>query len=279
LRSSQVRAPFRGVRVPAHVPDDVATTAAAAAWLVPDLVLEGVSACGYYDLPLPLAVDPLHPLVAGTSAIRCRVRGIRPRHVTGSGNWPLGEFRVVSPVAAWATALSDPRLHEIDALVIADALMSLSDGPASPADLRTALARHAGAETALAGERVVQRASPRVGSPQESRLRHHLIEDPFPPGLVNVAQYGWDGAFLATPDVCWREVKVALEYDGEVHLERRQWRKDLRRREALEADGWRVIVVIAADLHDVPALNRRVAEALLARGMRWPGCERWLTAG
>ena len=22
-----------------------------------------------------------------------------------------------------------------------------------------------------------------------------------------------------------------------------------------------------------------VAEALLARGMRWPGCERWLTAG
>lgn len=125
----------------------------------------------------------------------------------------------------------------------------------------------------------MQRASPRVGAPQESRLRHHLIEALFPPGLVNVAQYGSDGAFLATPDICWREVKVALEYDGEVHLERRQWRKDLRRREALEADGARVIVVIAADLHDVPALNRRVAEALLARGMRWPGCERWLTAG
>ena len=84
LRSSQVRAPFRGVRVPAHLPDDVATTAAAAAWLVPDLVLEGVSACGYDDLPLPLAVDPLRPLVAGTSAIRCRVRGIRPtRHRLG----------------------------------------------------------------------------------------------------------------------------------------------------------------------------------------------------
>lgn len=95
---------------------------------------------------------------AGTTTCRCRSpstrcirswRARRPsgagsagsgRHVTGSGNWPLGEFRVVSPVAAWATALSDPRLHEIDALIIADALMSLSDGPASPADLRTALA-------------------------------------------------------------------------------------------------------------------------------------------
>jgi very-short-patch-repair endonuclease len=58
---------------------------------------------------------------------------------------------------------------------------------------------------------------------------------------------------------------LAVEYDGDHHRERRQWRRDLARRERLEAQGWRVVVITAADLLSNPAaVVARVRAALTA---------------
>jgi very-short-patch-repair endonuclease len=48
------------------------------------------------------------------------------------------------------------------------------------------------------------------------------------------------GGWIARPDLVYRLLKLALEYDGRQHAEdSRQWAKDIRRRELLDAAGWR----------------------------------------
>lgn len=68
-------------------------------------------------------------------------------------------------------------------------------------------------------------------------------------------------------DLVLRRWKVVIEYDGWYH-ERSAWqrRKDLRRREDLEADGWLVIVVVSGDLDRPANLIGRIWRALVSRG-------------
>lgn len=57
-----------------------------------------------------------------------------------------------------------------------------------------------------------------------------------------------DGAHMYYLDMGWEDLMVGVEYDGEQHrLDRWQYRKDIRRREALDRLGWIIIRVIAAD--------------------------------
>jgi hypothetical protein len=60
-----------------------------------------------------------------------------------------------------------------------------------------------------------------------------------------------------------------LEYDGRQHSEdTEQWLHVLKRREALDRMGWRVIVITRRDYYDAPEeVLRRVRDALLERGM------------
>ena len=61
----------------------------------------------------------------------------------------------------------------------------------------------------------------------------------------------------------YRRHKVLVEYDGWYH-ERDAWQRqrDILRREALEAEGWRVIVVTSADMRHPKQIAARVARAL-----------------
>jgi very-short-patch-repair endonuclease len=65
-------------------------------------------------------------------------------------------------------------------------------------------------------------------------------------------------------DMGWQDCMVAVEYDGEQHRsDSLQYRKDIRRLEALQRMGWIVIRVVAGD-H--PAMIvRRVRHAREAR--------------
>jgi REase_MTES_1575 len=73
----------------------------------------------------------------------------------------------------------------------------------------------------------------------------------------------------AMGDLCYPALKLIIEYDGRHHAEdSEQWLHDLRRREALDRLGWRVIVVTRRDYYDAPEeVLRRVADALVERGM------------
>lgn len=85
------------------------------------------------------------------------------------------------------------------------------------------------------------------------------LEPPEPQHVVRDRR----GLFLARVDLAWPGHRLVVEYDGSHHLERRQWVRDLRRRERLEQAGWTVLVLTAEDvLGDPQGMIARIAARL-----------------
>ena len=117
--------------------------------------------------------------------------------------------------------------------------------------------------------RVARLIAPRVASPRESDLRWELHRASLPTPEVNADIHDAHGRWIARGDLVFRPWKVLVEYDGWQHerdARQRQW--DHLRREALEAEGWRVIVVTAIDMASVSTVSARVRQALRSRGYR-----------
>ncbi|EFQ83680.1 hypothetical protein HMPREF0063_11343 [Aeromicrobium marinum DSM 15272] len=128
-------------------------------------------------------------------------------------------------------------------------------------------------ESHLDGVRRARRVAPLVrsgvASPTESDVRWALHRGGLPEPEINVDIHDDHGGWLARGDLVYRRWKVLVEYDGWQHerdADQRQW--DHLRREQLEACGWRVVVITAADLRQVRGVVVRVRQALRQRG--WP---------
>lgn len=108
-------------------------------------------------------------------------------------------------------------------------------------------------------------------SPMETLVRLMLVFARLPEPACNADIHDIFGRFLARGDLVFVQFLVVIEYDG-MHHERdlRQRRHDLLRREALEAAGWRVIVITAHDLQHKRTVVRRVHSALRAGGYQGP---------
>ncbi len=106
-----------------------------------------------------------------------------------------------------------------------------------------------------------------VDSPMESRLRLLIVLAGLPEPEVGRTVYDTDGGWLARPDLSYPDLKIAIEYDGRNHLlDSNQWRRDIRRRENLEREGWLVRVITAADVLRAPeTVVARIAQDLRAR--------------
>jgi very-short-patch-repair endonuclease len=108
-----------------------------------------------------------------------------------------------------------------------------------------------------------------VHSAMETRLRMLLVLAGFPGPVVNFILRHPNGSWWMRFDLCYPSLKLIIEYDGRQHAEDgEQWLHDLKRREALDAMGWRIIVVTRSDFYDAPEeILRRVRDALVDRGM------------
>lgn len=115
--------------------------------------------------------------------------------------------------------------------------------------------------------RAVELVREGVESPRESDVRLVLITSGLPEPEINTQITDDDGMFLARGDLVYRRWKVLVEYDGWQHeRDATQRQRDHLRREALEAAGWRVIVVTTADMRHPQSVAARVRCALVARG-------------
>lgn len=271
LRGARLRAPFRGVRVPTQLPDSLDTDAAALA-----LLLDGgwafshATAAALTGLPLPKRLEsrrPLHvavddatpvPQVAGVAGHE----GLDPDRVlvlrTG--------LPVVHPARTWCDLI--PVLRHDEAVVLGDAVARRKGGLEL---LDEVLAGRAGARGVVRMRRLRPLLRERVDSPQETRTRLVLLRAGLPEPECGLPVYATDGGgWLATPDLSWPKVKVAAEYDGDIHRKkRRQWLSDIGRNELLHDHGWRVLVITSDDLQRPWVLVQRVSTALRARGLTW----------
>ena len=63
-------------------------------------------------------------------------------------------------------------------------------------------------------------------------------------------------------DFAWPDLRLAVEYDGAWHAEPGQLAKDRQRLNRLQAAGWTVVFVTAADLRDPVRLLATIRAAL-----------------
>jgi hypothetical protein len=80
----------------------------------------------------------------------------------------------------------------------------------------------------------------RSRSRPESRIRAGLVMAGLPAPEVNQPVHDENGGWLAEPDLCYREARLALEYNGADHATVQQMRKDAVRLLDLQRAGWAV---------------------------------------
>ncbi len=120
---------------------------------------------------------------------------------------------------------------------------------------------HPGARGLRKLETALQLVDPGAESPKESFLRLLLIDAGLPRPQTQIPVFGPDGSPFAYLDLGWEDRMVAVEYDGDQHrVDRRQYVKDIRRLETLQASGWLVVRVVAE--HRPADILRRVRAAL-----------------
>ncbi len=100
---------------------------------------------------------------------------------------------------------------------------------------------------------------------KESWLRLFLIDNGFPIPETQIPVFDGSDEPFAFLDMGWRDIQLAVEYDGDQHrTDRPRYVKDMRRIPKIEKCGWEVIRVINEDRP--AAILAQVYEAYLRRG-------------
>jgi len=87
---------------------------------------------------------------------------------------------------------------------------------------------------------------------------------------VNVAVRDGEGRLLFRFDLCYPELQLIVEYDGRQHAEDAdQWLSDIDRREWIDDERWRILIVTSKGLFREPERTlRRIQSALRKQGHR-----------
>jgi len=101
-------------------------------------------------------------------------------------------------------------------------------------------------------------------SPPESILRVIMVQGGLPAPKINHTIVDSETGRAMRPDFLFEKERVIVEYQGDYHRTRAQWRADMTRRSTLESKGWKVVELNWDDLKDPAELVARI-RALLAR--------------
>jgi very-short-patch-repair endonuclease len=260
LRSSAWRRLFRDVYVSSAIPATYRLRILGAALILPpDAVVTGRTAAHLWGVERCDPDDPIEvlcqrqfgpvngfsirvgPLASDERTTRAGVPITTAIHTT----WELARTLPLLDAVAWIDGLTHNRVISRKALITHQERHSDEYG-------------HRRAHSTLA------LCDPRAESPPESRLRVHIVQAGLP---VPTPQFQVlvDGEFLARVDLAWPEVKFAVEYDGQWHVDPAQLAEDRARLRALNRAGWHIYHVTRDDMRDVEALLAELSAALTAR--------------
>lgn len=256
---------YPDVYVPAGTKLDLVTLSHAAYLLVQDRggVLAGYSAAALLGADCAPVNAPAEVMVATNSRAHPRLlvhRGSasgRDLHVA-DGIRMTSAFRT-----AWDLAR---RLPLEEAVVAVDALARV--GGFAPADLLARRAEQSGARGVRGLTEVVALADPRAESPPETRLRLLLHRAGLPAPAVQYRIVDEHGFVVARVDLAYPDQKLAIDYDGSSHVDRRRVLSDRQRDLELADFGWDTMRLGQDDLDTRPQTVRRVTRRLESRGMK-----------
>ncbi|WP_460789295.1 endonuclease domain-containing protein [Microbacterium lacusdiani] len=244
--------------------------------------LVGVAAAVLHGIPVPpSAVAPVNgappDLSVGvwdprTPPRRAGVRGVRVTRARAAVVEVEG-IRVTSLADTWAMLAE--ALDEHDLVAAADHLLRVPRPPGGfrppdrgPYCTREQLEAAIGTRRGAAKLRcALARARTGASSPQESKLRLVLVDDGLREPVLDHDVFDGHGRFVACVDLAYPELRLAIEYDGEVHRTQEQFERDVERLARLEALGWTVLRFTARHLREQrPLILSRVRAAVARAG-------------
>ncbi|WP_246228697.1 hypothetical protein [Mycolicibacterium psychrotolerans] len=261
---------FRGVYLPKNATPTFEDRALGA-WLTSDRqgVIAGAAASALHGARWVDVREPIELLVAE--------RRRQPGLVIRMDRFRDDEVTTLAgmPVTTAARTAFDLGRHQPRALALGrlDALMRAA--PYGLADVQRLIDRYG----PVRGVRQLRELLPIVDggaeSLPESRLRLLLIDHGFAAPETQIAVSGGDG-FTALLDMGWRDLRLAVEYDGAHHQsDRVQYLKDRRRLPGLMEREWEVLTFVNEDTpREVIA---RTYEAYVRRGGAEIDALAWVT--
>jgi hypothetical protein len=265
LRHREVRRLSRDTYLPlAATPHLVQRVRAVLLGAPADALVSHQTAASLYGLKIPLAPEDLRVHLTVPPPTRLRNRADRRIHVSTVPETQIQRragVDVTSPGRTWLDLAAD---------LAPAALLAVTDQMLARNYPRLAFDRTLSSAPAVRGKRtaraVLALADPLAGSPMESVLRWLLHEAGLPaPVLQHVVR---DGArrFLGQVDLAWPDQRVLVEFDGDVHRERKVFVDDLRRQNGLVLAGWTVLRFTSADVLGRP--EQVIATIRAALGIR-----------
>lgn len=261
---------FRGVYIPKNAVPTLEDRVLGA-WLTSDRrgVVAGVAASALHGAQWVDAREPIELLVAE--------RRRQPGLVIRMDRFRDDEVTTLAglPVTTAARTAFDLGRHHPRALALGrlDALMRAA--PYELSDVQCLIDRYGPTR----GVRQLRELLPLVDagaeSLQESGLRLLLVDHGFAAPETQIAVSGGDG-FTALLDMGWRDLRLAVEYDGAHHQrDRVQYLKDRRRLPGLTGLDWEVLTFVNED--PPREVIARTYEAYVRRGGAEIDALAWVT--
>ena len=212
---------------------------------------------------------------------RCRRAGVAAHLGTADAQTTIFDGVLIStPVQAFLD-LASVGASLVDLVIAGDSLVKAND--LDPQQFVTAADAYQG-RNARRARRAASLVRAGVDSPMETRLRLLIVLAGLPEPQVNMIVRIASGKWRWRFDLCYPEYKLIIEYDGRQHAyHAEQWSHDLERREWLDQEGWRMLVVISEGiygdplrtLHRVKAARRNEELASRSHSSRSGGATSW----
>jgi hypothetical protein len=244
------------------VPDHRVWCAAAALVLPPGAAIGGPSAAYLWGVATLRAPVPVHVVTPRFRNLRWNGRIVA--HYTRLASQDVTCLSGL-PVTTCERTMFDlgRRSGRADALVVLDAMLHrhLLD----PGALRRMVRERHRWPGVSRLARLLALADPRSESPMETRLRLLLVDAGVAPPEVQFEVRAGAGGLVGRVDLAWPDLRLAVEYDGDHHRERAQFRRDVERLNALRLAGWTVLRFTADDVLRRPAETARTVVATIAQ--------------
>jgi len=269
MRASDLDRTVRGVRSQDPLVSVAARCRALLHRRAPGAFVSHLTAAQLWGAPVPSRFAP--PAVVDL-AVRAPARaphatGIRghridvdPRHIVEHLGLPI-----TSPARTWVDAASMLPLGELVAL--GDRFIRRDDPLTARAALEELVEAHPPRKSGARLRRALRLLSDRAESRPESLLRVLLVEAGFPPPQANYVVVSTESGARRRLDLAWPDARVVVEYQGDYHRDKAQWRADMQRRRELEAAGWTVIEANWDDIVDPSHLLRLLSRRLGVRAV------------
>jgi hypothetical protein len=224
-----------------------------------------ITAARLYGIPLPLEFGRRTELdVTVSDSYPPRMKGIIGHRTTHQHSSVVRELPVLPAEQVWLQLAS---VLDLDDLIVAgDHLVRRKRPISSLAKLHAAVGEASGVPGIKRARDALLEIRPGTDSPMESRMRLTIVRAGLPEPAIRHTVY-FEGYFVGTPDLAYVRERVALDFDGKLHLtDERVYLDDVERRALFEDADWRYLTITKNHFRVPRSFLARLERLLTERG-------------